>query len=157
MYPLKIEYQDIRDLKKLSLVYQELESLDYYSKLVRWISLKKKDWKHENEWRYVFLNISPTKYDEARLIEYPKEAINEIILGYKFFPNVDYKYIDDKTTKYVFNRDIEADYPYKILQYLFENNEVTLKRVVLNEDFTLTNQRIFVTDITKNQVTILRE
>lgn len=157
MKPLKVEYDHANKFEELLLIPDEVLNKKFLSKIVRWSTLKKLDWKHENEWRFVFLDIIDNNQNETRLKPYPRKAIQQIILGYKFFPNIDYERINDWTTKYIFKDDFENNYSYKILKFLYDNTHIALKHVLLKEDFTFFYQRIFIKEIIDNQVIIVRD
>jgi hypothetical protein len=157
MKPLKVEYDRANNFEKLLLIPDEILNKNILSKIVRWSTLKKLDWKHENEWRFVFLDIIDNNQNETRLKPYPKKAIQQIILGYKFFSNIDYERINDWTTKYIFKDDFENNYSYKILKFLYDNTHIPLKQVALTENFHLFNQKIFIKEIIDDQVIIVRD
>jgi hypothetical protein len=150
--PYKIEYKDFEMIDKIILRPEDIENNEFYAKILRWITFKKKAWSHENEWRYLFMDINLGNTNRER--PFPIDAINEIILGYKFFPQENYEHLDESSTKYFFKSDPEFRYSIEILKWLFENGNIVVKRVMLKEDFTLVNQRIYIKDISGNDVTI---
>lgn len=155
MKPFKIEYKELMENDKLSLIPEELNNGKIFPKLLRWATLKKQEWIHENEWRYVFMDIDLGNTNRTR--KYPIDSIQEIVLGYKFFSNTSNEWVNNVTKKYLFNEDFESNYSFKILRFLFENNKIPLKQVYLKEDFTLTKETIQIKEIYENQVIIVRK
>jgi hypothetical protein len=153
--PYKIEYKDLEINDKI-ILNSDLSSHELYPKILRWLTLKKKDWIHENEWRYLFLDIDLGNTNRGKA--FPLKAINEIILGNKFFSAADDdKWLNRTTAKFIFKNDLENNYTYKILSFLYKNPEIKLKQVFMNENFTLTEKRIFILKIKDNQVIIETE
>lgn len=151
--PCKVEYKDFDIGDKISLNPKDLYNNELYTKVLRWITLKKDDWIHENEWRYLFMDIDLGNTNRKKA--FPLNAITGIILGYKFFSEAtNTKLLNRSTTEYIFNGDLEKNYTFKILNFLFENPEIKLKQVLLSEDFSLTEERIYIRKIKDNQVVV---
>ena len=55
--PIKVEYDEVDCIKKIALIFDEFKNKDLFPKIVRWATLKKQEWYHENEWRYLFFDI----------------------------------------------------------------------------------------------------
>jgi hypothetical protein len=152
--PFKVEYKHLKEDDKLSLIPTELINRKIFSKLLRWVTLKKQEWMHENEWRYVFMDIELGNKNRKRKI--PMNSIQEIILGYKFFSKTSNEWIGKNSKNYIFNEDFESNYSYMILKFLYKNQKIPLKQVYLNEDFTFTDGIIHIKEINGNKVTIVR-
>ncbi|MBN2637296.1 MAG: DUF2971 domain-containing protein [Prolixibacteraceae bacterium] len=155
MKPLKVEYVSVEDFQKISLISEEVESNDFLPKVVRWTTLKKSNWIHENEWRYIFLDII-YPYEETRLKEYSEKAIKEIILGYKFFNDQIKDNRDRVQPNNIITYEIKPqDNQYKlhILSHVYEKG-INLYKVELSEEFELTKRKIDILEIKANKVTI---
>lgn len=155
MKPLKVEYAKVESFEKISFVIEELYNQNIISKVIRWATLKKEEWIHEDEWRYVFLDINLANTN--RLKEYPEGAISEIVFGYKYFPSQDSEHVADNSTKYCFGGDLKENYSYQVLKFLKEKKNLTLKRIDLKEDFSLAKRRIHIGEIRNNHITIIHE
>lgn len=91
--PFKVEYCQYLIDQKIEIGADDFISDDktvVLSKILRWTTLKKEKWAHENEWRFIFFdcNYSPqTKqgYKNTRLKKFKSGSINEIVLGFSFF------------------------------------------------------------------------
>lgn len=87
--PFKIDYIETKELRPFSL--DEIKDVgDLFPRLLRWMTQKKKFWRIENEWRFIFpfLQIETLKMDafpSERMKKYPITAIKEVSLGLKFF------------------------------------------------------------------------
>ena len=88
-FPFKVDY-----LKKSKLDYFNLDMLespiDVFPMFLRWSTQKKRVWKNENEWRFIFSNLEADSLTidapkGERSKKYNSSAIKEIILGFKFF------------------------------------------------------------------------
>lgn len=153
--PFKIEYKDLEITDKI-IMNPGFSAYELYPKILRWVTLKKKDWIHENEWRYLFFDIDLGNTNRER--PFPLTAINEIVLGNKFFSAAtDDKWLNRTTSEFTFGDDFENNFTFKILSFLFGNPNIKLKQVFINENFTLTEKRIFIQKIKDNQVTIETE
>lgn len=89
--------------------------------------------------------------------KFPITAIQEIILGYKFFPNTNYERINSSTTKYIYTEDIETNYSLKILKFLYQNADFPIRHIRLNEEFILSHDRIYIRELSNNYVIVERE
>jgi hypothetical protein len=106
--PIKLEY--CKKIKKEKL------SLDkyFYPKMVRWATIKKKNWKIEDEWRFIFLN----SYSNRKKM-YSKDSIKKIILGYDFFE--DFDLVKNNKPVYIFRTKYTTNkFKIKLLNYLKE-------------------------------------
>ena len=87
--PFKVDY-----LKKSKLDHFNLNILesppDVFPLFLRWSTQKKRVWKNENEWRFIFSNLEADTLTidapkEERSKKYNSSDIEEVILGLKFF------------------------------------------------------------------------
>lgn len=152
--PYKIEYKEFERSDKIAMTYNDLEDGNIYAKILRWCTLKKGDWLHENEWRYLFMDINIGNTNRKR--PFPLKAINVIVLGYKFFSEADDKWVNSSVTEYTFNKKVRFNYAFKILYWLYKRPEIKIKRVVLTEDFKLLELEIRIQKIEGNVVAIER-
>jgi hypothetical protein len=153
--PLKVEYESIRHFKKLTLIQKEIENFDVVPKIIRWTTLKKKNWFHENEWRYIFFDIV-FEYQDSRLKSFPKEAINEVVLGYKYFreqiDNHRDNFLTDDTRSFDFLPE-DNQYKWYILSNIFEK-QFELYQIELSEEFEFRKRKIEILEMSKNRVVI---
>lgn len=109
-------------------------------------NVKSTDWRHENEWRLLLRrnNLSIPNYksekliDENRLISYPKNIVNSIILGFKFFKGFIPYEVNKRTFKYTVGELDSKEYldlKIKLLNYLVDN-KIIIKQIQTNEDST---------------------
>lgn len=109
-------------------------------------NVKSTDWKHENEWRLLLRkdNLSIPNYksekliDKNRLISYPKNIVNSIILGFKFFKGFIPYEVNKRTFKYTFNELDSKEYlnlKIEFLNYLVDT-KISVKQIQTNEDNT---------------------
>jgi len=156
--PFRIDYlsENELQLEKVSLAREDLESETILPKILRWLTVKKDNWEKENEWRYLF------RYkkigDGTRLIQYPKDAIESITLGFKFFDHASQEYINDGVYKYEFDEKARgANYQIKTLKFLKKSAKFPIYQVALSENLKLYPQRIYLKEIRKNKIIIERE
>lgn len=153
--PLKIEYLNYNELlsQRLSLEEKDLEDFSIFPKIVRWLTVKKDYWQHENEWRYIL----GTNHN-ARLIKYPDDAIESITLGYKFFDNISQEYLKRGIYKYKFDQEENAkNWPFEIIKFLIQNETLPIFQVALTPDMKLYNQPIYLKKITEDEIIVERE
>ena len=153
--PLKVEYLDHNELlsQRLILEKKDLEDLTIFPKIIRWLTVKKDNWQHENEWRYILGTNSV-----ARLIKYPNDAIESIILGYKFFDNIPQEYLKRGIYKYKFNHEKDlTNWTFEILKFLNQNETLPIFQVALTADMELYHQRIHLKEVTEDEAIVERE
>jgi hypothetical protein len=165
--PLKIEYLDIEKLLEQRLILQK-DDFDgpesIYSilpRFVRWITIKKKEWEYENEWRYLFWVHPLDPNPDSRKQKFPLNAIQSITLGFKFFDNAKPEYIGNGTYKYTYTLEDNCgkeiqNISFEIIKCL-QNYSIRLYQIALNEEFKLYEQRIYIKQITKNAILIVRK
>ncbi|MGQ8335609.1 hypothetical protein ACUNWD_03600 [Sunxiuqinia sp. A32] len=102
--PFEIEYLEEEDLDFFSLDDIK-ETKDLYVRFLRWSTQKKKIWKHESEWRYIFSLkadiLSGDAYPEERVKKFHPSAIKEVILGLRFFDKENAYQISDNEILYI--------------------------------------------------------
>lgn len=87
--PFRVDYAP--DLNIFSL--NDINSTeDLFPRFLRWTTQKKRLWSEENEWRFIFSNLKADTFkmdasDIERKKEYPLNALNEVVLGLRFFNN----------------------------------------------------------------------
>lgn len=153
--PLKVEYGIMGNFDKLSLLAEDFENFNVFSKILRWTTIKKDEWKHENEWRYVFFDIDLGNTN--RLRQFPFKAITEFVLGFRFFRDAESSCENSGIYKYKFNLEDNINYSLEILKLMTNQLDCPIYQIALTEEFKLFHQRIFIKDISGNEVTILRE
>ncbi len=154
MKPLKVEYDDVENFQKFSLIEDEVKDSNILPKIVRWASLKKKEWSHENEWRFIFLDID--FLETNRLKKFPANSIIEITLGYKYFIDQEKDFRSYRQTDKIITFEfLPQDNQIKlyILSEIYENG-IELYQVELSEDFKLLKRKIEILEIKNNKVTI---
>jgi len=163
--PLKIEYLEIEELlnQRLSLQKEDFDDSEsikrVFPRLVRWITIKKKEWEYENEWRYLFW-VRPFDPD-SRKQKFPINAIQSITIGFKFFDNAKSEYLGLGTSKYTYSLEDQCgkkieNFNFEIIKCL-QNYSIPLYQIALNEKLELYEQRIFLKRIDENIVTIVRQ
>lgn len=161
--PVKLEYIEPTELLNQKMSIEKSISDDFkriFTKIIRWISIKKAPWLHENEWRYLFWTRPLDS--ESRLQKYPLSAMESISLGFKFFENSSTQYLNSGISKYTFELKDGCggklvDYNFEVLKQLHKHSATALYQVALNEDLTLFEQRIHIKEIDGDTVTIQRE
>jgi Protein of unknown function (DUF2971) len=105
-------------------------------------NIKSNEWKHEREWRFLVfdsnlyspINIETQKNPKPRKFEYPKSAINEIIIGFRFFEP---KNMPDKNSysKFKYVADNEEDKNKMILlDYICDNPNIKTSYLNIKTD-----------------------
>lgn len=77
--PVEVRYDKLKTYRLTS----DLELLKVHIK--DWMSLKKKCWDKENEWRYIFTKSIESLNQQSRKKCYSLEAVSNVTLGFKFF------------------------------------------------------------------------
>ena len=140
--PLKIEYLEVEELLKQRLILQEEYFVDsesfknVFPRILRWITIKKREWKYENEWRYLFWVPPLDPNPDSRKQKFPLNAIQSVTLGYKFFNNYKPEYLGNGTYKYTYISEDQfgiktQNYSIEIIKCL-QNNSMPLYQVALN-------------------------
>jgi len=156
--PFQVVYLPEKEIlsQKLSLMPNEWKSSTILPKIIRWLTVKKDCWEKEKEWRYLF------RYkkigDGTRLIQYPRDAIESITLGFKFFDFASEEYLKNRIYKYEFDEKVGgSNYHLKTLKFLKQSAKFPIYQVALSENLKLYSQRIYLKEIRKNKITIERE
>jgi hypothetical protein len=131
----------------------------FLAEALRWVTIKKKDLKHENEWRYIFfdipLTLDPVKCPaKERKREYNPKSINKIILGCEFFKE---EYLNEEPEYFrVYDLNYESDCCKKeMVSYLIENQNLPLYWNFINENtMELQEVKIRLSGISWNKVGI---
>lgn len=159
--PLKLQYLEHEEFIGKQLLHLNDDIItDLYNllpSLIRWATVKKKNWVHENEWRYLFW-IRPFEHD-SRLKQYSPNAIDSIILGYKFFGKTKNEYLSKGIFKYSFEESWESDkndnnYTFEIIKHLKDLNRYSLFQIALDDEMKLFHQKIEIKEINDNFVKI---
>jgi len=161
--PLKIEYLNLEEIPKQRLTLQKEDFDDLkniFPKIIRWITIKKKEWDYENEWRYLFW-VRP--FDpESRKQKFSLNAIQSITLGFKFFDKIESQYLGNGTFKYTYTLEDQCgrkiqNYNFEIIKCLQNYSNMPLYQVALNEKLELYSERIYIKRIDNNIVTLVRK
>ncbi|MHA7112522.1 DUF2971 domain-containing protein [Sunxiuqinia elliptica] len=135
----------------------------FYPRLLRWATIKKRKWGHENEWRYVFFDccyspISNEGNQHTRLKSLPSNSINEIILGFAFFRD----HINRKKTKKISPYETKYDFSKKedqnkleLLTILKKYESIPLYQIVFSPNLKLFPRRIYIKEIREKAVYIV--
>ncbi len=161
--PLKLEYLELDELINQRMKVNRNLSRNFHKifpQLIRWVTVKKKTWVHESEWRYIFW-VSPSD-QESRKQRYPRNAIKSITLGYKFFESSNVQYIHSGVFKHVFEikegcGNNQINYHLEILNFLKDHSDYPLYQIALDENMKLYPQQIYINEINDSVVTIFRE
>lgn len=154
-WPLKVEYENVSNFEKITLKSKDVENHNIFPKVVRWATLKKYEWSHENEWRFIFLDIDLI-FQNTRLKRFSGKAITKVVLGYKFFKDQvkdarDYS-LTANTLTFIFE-PYDNQYRLHILSLIYEKG-IELYQIILSEDFRLIEKKIEILEIRNNKVTI---
>lgn len=154
---IKVDYKDPNKINKIWLT-----NID--KNFREWISVKKKMWSAENEWRFIFWECTSLQHHPLynlgdkrhRQKIYDIEAIISITLGYRFFAeqvhNQRKESLTDDTDRYSF---LPQDNSCKlnILTYAYERG-IDLYHIDLTEKFEFIKRKIEILEIKSNKVTI---
>lgn len=159
LQPHKINYITANELASMK-VSLSSNRKDNAKNLFSWLTVKKGDWIHENEWRFIFL-LNPSKKD-PRKIKFSLGAIKEVVFGFKFFEGTAIEYRKGGIFKHTFNSKNENDnkqvnYNLEILKFFNIHKDYPLFQVALDENFTLYHLPIFIQEINGNEVIIFRK
>lgn len=156
-YPQKIDHVTVEKFYSLRAELSDNKQINNRNLNV-WLTTKKKNWIHENEWRFIF-RLDENSND-PRKIELPQKSIQEIIIGYKFFEGTDTKYLKKGIYSHTFNSescDQKGKCHLELLKVLKEKTNFPLRQVALSENFELYHLPIKILEISGNMATIYRQ
>ena len=154
MKPLKVEYDDVINFEKISLIEVEVENKYIFSKLLRWATLKKIEWVHENEWRYIFFDIDFVLQNRQK--EYFDEALLEVVLGYKFFIEqvIDFRDNRHSNSIRIFEfKPQDNQYKLHLLSHIYDKG-IRLYQIELSDDYKLYKRQLELLEVKNNKVSI---
>ncbi|HYQ58129.1 MAG TPA: DUF2971 domain-containing protein [Draconibacterium sp.] len=156
--PVKVNYvDDPTQIRKCNLSNPEGNVRD-------WITIKKRIWENEEEWRFMFNSADCNRYHPIykqgdkihRQKNYNSHAIERITLGYRFFA----EQVNDHRLRHLTENSDEYVYSSKdnlckldILSYAFEKG-IELYHIDLTEDFKLIKRKIEIKELKSNKLSI---
>ena len=136
--PFPIEYLDKDQLDRFFIdSMKRKELIELTPIILRWTTQKNKKWDKENEWRFLFLDclidtITFKPKIEERKRKYNYNAINEIILGSRFF---DLQYSVNKNFKqFVYLTSEKSILQNKLLTFLSIPQKIKIRHMFMKKD-----------------------
>ncbi len=135
--PFKVDYLKTHDLEHFNL--NEVKNTeDLFPMFLRWSTQKKHVWKNENEWRFIFSNLeADTLFGNApkkeRSKKYNSSAIEEVILGLKFFHQTNMVEVSKHDSYYIIQGE-QHKLHNEILSFLSFPSKITAKHMYMKVD-----------------------
>lgn len=135
--PFKVDY-----LKKSKLDHFNLNILesppDVFPLFLRWSTQKKRVWKNENEWRFIFSNLEADTLTidapkEERSKKYNSSDIEEVILGLKFFHQTNMVEVSKHDSYYIIQGE-QHKIQNELLEFLSFPSEIPVKHMYMKVD-----------------------
>lgn len=135
--PFKIQYLepdefDHFDINQINVV------IDLFPMFLRWSTQKKPIWKNENEWRFIFSNLEADSLlgdapKEERSKKYNSSAIEEVILGLKFFHQTNMVEVSKHDSYYIIQGE-QHKIQNELLEFLSFPSEIPVKHMYMKVD-----------------------
>lgn len=124
-------------------------------------NIKKSDWSHEKEWRYLAFN-GEGKYHpyhsnhdfKSRKYFYDKSSVEEIIIGYNFFPPTEMKIINGENVMCLSSKTGIKKLKRKFLNYIVSNKIPTYDIVKKVDEYRLGKRKIEIKKLSSNKFII---